>query len=102
MQPRLSVSSPNSPGLPWRVLGAILLFFFILELISLLRTWHLARQARQSLKEQTVKTNQMTAEVEQLERDIRTATSSFTLEERARNELRLQKPNEIIINTQTQ
>lgn len=73
-----------------------ILFVFVL-ILSLLRSFLLARQAEINVSKQQQRLEQLQLQVDELEQQVQDATSSFTLEKRAREELKLQKPEETII-----
>ena len=74
--------------------------WFLVMLIlagSLLRTLWLSWQSRQTLTEQEQRVGKLEQQTSVLEDEVRTATDSFTLEKRAREELQLRRAGETII-----
>jgi cell division protein FtsB len=102
MQPVITTTPQAPPVLPLRLMGIVIGVFFILLGVSLIRTWNLSRLARQSLQQQQERVRGLEKAVQNLETEVQTATSSFTLEQRARDELHRQRPNETIIETRPQ
>lgn len=68
-----------------------------LLLLSFGRSILMARRARQEIVDQTAETEALRQEVFQLEQAVKEATSSYELERRVREELQLQRPEEVII-----
>lgn len=64
---------------------------------SMLRTLWLSYQAQAEMKKRETVVKQAEAEVIELEDEVRTATASFTLEKRVREELELHRDGEAII-----
>jgi cell division protein FtsB len=64
---------------------------------STLRTLWLSFQARQNLSQQEARVERLEQETLILENKLREATASFTLEKRARDELRLYQDGEFVI-----
>lgn len=67
---------------------------------SLVRSIFLSRQAHSALREQQQYVERLQEEVDSLEEQVRTATSSFELERRIREDLDQQKSGEQIIRLQ--
>ncbi len=64
---------------------------------STLRTFWLSYQSRQALAEQEFRVTELEKQTLILEEQVRTATASFNLEKRARDELRLHQAGETLI-----
>jgi cell division protein FtsB len=74
----------------WLAVFAILIF-------SLGRSLWLTRLAKLEIVEQQEMVNQLEKQVSDLESEVKTATSSYELERRVREELHRQRPEEVII-----
>lgn len=70
---------------------------FTLLLLSLGRSLWLTRQARLDIQEQTTEVEALQQEVNSLDAAVQEATSSYELERRVREDLHLQRPDEVII-----
>lgn len=77
-----------------RLIWAGILF---LLLFSLFRSVWLAHVAKNEVKKQQIQMENLQKEVLELQEKVENATSSYELERRVREELRLQKPDEVII-----
>lgn len=66
----------------------------ILLLFSLGRTLFISYQTQQNIIEQAKRVEVLENQVRLLEKEAQVATSSFTLEQRVRDELKMQKPGE--------
>jgi cell division protein FtsB len=69
-------------------------FICILLLFSLGRTLFVSYQTQQNITEQAKRVEILENEVRLLEKEAQEATSSFTLEQRVRDDLKMQKPGE--------
>lgn len=69
-------------------------FVCVLLLFSLGRTLYVSYQTQQNITQQARRVEILEHQVEQLEKDVQEATSSFSLEQRVRDELKMQKPDE--------
>jgi len=69
----------------------------LLLLFSLFRSVWLTKIAKDEVDRQNQKVESLQQEVEQLNQEVQEATSSYELERRVREELHLQKPDEVII-----
>ena len=76
---------------------SVWIIILALLLLSFGRSILMARRARQDIYDQTAETEALRQEVQQLEQTVREATSSYELERRVREELKLQRPDEVII-----
>lgn len=76
---------------------SVWIIILALLLLSFGRSILMARRARQEITDQTTETEALRQEVQQLEQTVREATSSYELERRVREELKLQRPDEVII-----
>lgn len=76
---------------------SVWIIILALLLLSFGRSILMARRARQEITDQTAETEALRQEVQQLEQTVREATSSYELERRVREELKLQRPDEVII-----
>lgn len=76
---------------------SVWIIILALLLLSFGRSILMARRARQDIYDQTAETEALRQEVQQLEQTVREATSSYELERRVREELQLQRPDEVII-----
>ena len=77
-----------------RVLGFTL---FVVLMVSFSRTIWKSRQALKSVETKAVELDSLKKEVEELEATVQTATSSYMLEKRVREELQLQRSGEKVI-----
>lgn len=69
-------------------------FVCILLLFSLGRTLFVSYQTQQNIIQQAKRVEVLEKQVQQLEEEVQEATSSFSLEQRVRDELKMQKPDE--------
>jgi cell division protein FtsB len=76
---------------------SVWIIILALLLLSFGRSILMARRARQDIYDQTAETEALRQEVQQLEQTVKEATSSYELERRVREELKLQRPDEVII-----
>lgn len=70
---------------------------FVVLSVSFIRTIWKSRQAMQSVKIKAAELDALKQEVEELESTVQTATSSYMLEKRVREELQLQRNGEKVI-----
>lgn len=80
-----------------KLIWPLWILFVLILVVSLLRSFILARQAKLDVNNQQQQLEELRQEVYELEQNVQEATSSFTLEKRAREELKLHKPEETII-----
>lgn len=73
------------------------ILIFSLLLLSFGRSIWMARQAHLEVEKQAQEVQVLEQEVQQLENEVQEATSSYELERRVREELHLQRPEEVII-----
>lgn len=69
----------------------------LIILSSLARTLWQSYQSWQAVRTETAVVEQLEEKVHELEAEVRAATSSFILEQRVREELRLQQEGEVIV-----
>lgn len=80
-----------------RAFYVLWIFFLAILLISLVRSLWLTKTAKQAVTTQQEELQKLQQNVQVLEKKVQEATSSFTLEQRTRQELQLSKPGEEII-----
>ena len=99
---RRSGEWPSNQSLGGFKLHRLVVSVIILVLIfSFLRSVWLTRQAKKNFAEQALRVEKLRNDISKLEDEVKTATSSFELEKRIREELKLQKPGEIILEVET-
>ncbi len=79
----------------WLKIGSFLVVTALAA--SLTRTLWLSYQSRQQLSQQQQRVEQLESEADQLAEEVHTATSSFTLEKRAREDLQLHRNGEMVL-----
>lgn len=80
---------------PWLQIGIVAICILIAT--SLGRTLWFSYQTQRAISQQEAQVRALENKVELLEAELQTATSSFTLEKRLRDELKYQKPDEQIL-----
>lgn len=83
------------PRYSWKWLLVALPALIVIS--SLLRTLWQSYQSWQEVRRETAAVEQLEDSVRELELEVQSATSSFTLEKRTREELQLQQPDEVVI-----
>jgi len=83
----------------WKRWLKVLIWFciFALLLLSFGRSIWMSRQARQEVAREAQEVEDLKQEVENLDRSVQEATSSYELERQVREDLHLQRPDEVII-----
>lgn len=79
---------------PQKIIRIIIGLICILLLFSLGRTLYVSYQTQQNIALQQKRVEILENQVQELESKVQEATSSFTLEQRVRNDLKMQKPGE--------
>ncbi len=76
------------------IASLVFLGLLILLFTSLIRTLYVSFKTQDRIREQEARVQVLEQEVAALEKKAQEATSSFTLEEKVRNDLKMQRPNE--------